>query len=373
MRIFNTLSMHKKKTSNRRTSKITIDNIELVDIFRFFNRKEISNVTLVNRRCRDIAIRYFTHSPILLLKELSSESVIYGIFRKKMPGFDIVFHSYESRRGVSLNSPPISGPVPLYLRFDCVDITVSDIFKNKQRVITASDISAKYQHKLLAVLKRLESAFVDCDLYVSSRRGDPFNTRYSYLYFLKSHLLPLFPKCRMYRICGDNLRTMSANEVEQEPLLLLPQLYNTDGTILLGFDFTSSIRDVNVYYDDVSEMISVREVISWLHRPNPGNTSKSRKLILGNECLARDCVEEEEILMEIKTRLLEIFSTATIRCPYTLEIDFDRYNTNSEIFKDVFIAANDNTGEELKIYYREYPCEEAIFERKTVVLELTSS
>ena len=61
----------------------------------------------------------------------------------------------------------------------------------------------------------------------------------------------------------------------------------------------------------VNPMISVEEVISWLHRPNPNpeDSTKIRLLRLGNEIFYHDCSQADhvnDILKKVKGRLLEV-------------------------------------------------------------------
>ncbi|KAI1716720.1 hypothetical protein Ddc_10294 [Ditylenchus destructor] len=50
----------------------------LVDIFRFMNRKDISNISLANRRWRDISRTHFIKYPLLSFGQLSIAKDVFG-------------------------------------------------------------------------------------------------------------------------------------------------------------------------------------------------------------------------------------------------------------------------------------------------------
>ncbi|KAI1716743.1 hypothetical protein Ddc_10317 [Ditylenchus destructor] len=221
----------------------------------------------------------------------------------KKPAFEVELCGYDTIRQIPLHSLPMHSSVPAYLRFKTVYIHAPDLFKNSRRI--------------LAALKHLQSAFVGCMLVFSSGFYKPFTTRHSFLSFLKLQLLPLFPECEEYKFCGPNMRINDLNEFEQEQLLLLPEFYNSLGSIELSFVFGDPFGDV-CYSDRVSPIISIPE----------------------------------------------IFATATQSRSYRLEVKFHRHVViGREIFlNEDFTAINHNTGEQLTIFYRgQYPDDEEVF------------
>ncbi|KAI1695986.1 receptor family ligand binding region domain-containing protein [Ditylenchus destructor] len=265
---------------------------------------------------------------------------------------------------VTVNWPPLSNPAPAYLRFDLVIIDALNLFEKYPQEYTSNI------QKVLDILKNLQPAFVDTYLFFDSgsRLGRPFTTRRSLIQFLKVDILPLFPSCEEYSLGGLNLEGLEENEIEREPLLLLPSLYNTEAKIILDFTFrTYFIRsDDSARNTFAIPMISIQEVITWLHRPNPEDPSKKRELQLGDETFSYDESLQANTIKEIKHRLLEIFVSATQRCSYILEVVLlglvhtHIWEALPELKEDC-IALNDKTREQLKIYidhdsqFREYP------------------
>ncbi|KAI1695984.1 hypothetical protein Ddc_20769 [Ditylenchus destructor] len=309
-RLFATITMESETLSD-------IPGDILVDIFRFMNRKDLSNIALGNRRWRDISRTHFAQYPLLLLGELS---IAKNVFGKREPGLKIDYRwidMEDDSRGmkddsvafnhlVTVNWPPLSNPAPAYLRFEKVDITAFHLFEKYPQEYTFT------VRKLLDILKNLQTAFVDSELFFGSgpSLGEPFTTRRSLLQFLKVDILPLFPSCREYVLVGLNLEGSEENESEREHLLLLPELYDSEAKIVLVFTFNLHLGDQVVLPSAKNTfavpMISIQEVITWLHRPNPEDPSKKRELILRDETFSYDESLQANAIKEIKHRLLEV-------------------------------------------------------------------
>jgi len=153
--------------------------------------------------------------------------------------------------------------------------------------------------------------------------------------FLQSNILPIFTNARRIHLNSEHL----PHSESDTSLLTLLKDYHDLSLCIMEPEFT-----------DRTSMLSIEEVVQWLHRGG-----KRRTLCLSHEeCLCLNSIGNERELKKLKELLLEAFLSPSARpCEYELKAAYsvwdlsgpdDRQVLNNPFWEE-FSMKNPSTGE----------------------------